>query len=61
MVDGWWGAGDPPSNKVSLSDSIVKFTVAVSNSTLDDLERRLSQARLPESIGGTMFHYGIHS
>ncbi len=42
-----------------MSESIEPFEVEVDRSTLEDLHRRLAQARFPDEIEGTGWEYGM--
>jgi epoxide hydrolase len=42
-----------------MSDAIEAFRIEVDEAVLDDLRRRLAQARLPDQIGGTGWEYGM--
>jgi microsomal epoxide hydrolase len=61
MVDGWWGRGPAPALSSDKEDQKppVRFTITTSNDTLIDLRRRLHRARIPDSLEGTNFEYGL--
>ncbi|MEW6273451.1 MAG: epoxide hydrolase family protein [Thermodesulfobacteriota bacterium] len=42
-----------------MSEAIERFEIHVDQSVLDDLRRRLAQARLPDQIEGTGWEYGV--
>jgi len=60
MVDGWWGRGPAPSSSEKEDQKPpVRFSITTSNDTMIDLRRRLHNARIPDSIEGTEFEYGL--
>lgn len=60
MVDGWWGHGPAPSSSDKEDQKPpVRFSITTSNDTMIDLRRRLHNARIPDSIEGTKFEYGL--
>uniref|UniRef100_A0A8D0GWY0 Epoxide hydrolase n=1 Tax=Sphenodon punctatus TaxID=8508 RepID=A0A8D0GWY0_SPHPU len=58
--DGWWGSGDKPP-KERDDDSIRPFRIETSDEEIQDLHRRLDQARYTPPLEGAAFHYGFNS
>ncbi|KFR10522.1 Epoxide hydrolase 1, partial [Opisthocomus hoazin] len=60
MGDGWWGSGERPL-KGKEDESIRPFKIETSDKEIEDLHRRLEQARYAPPLEGAAFHYGFHS
>ncbi|NXL88749.1 HYEP hydrolase, partial [Alectura lathami] len=60
MGDGWWGAGEKPLNAYE-DESIRPFRIEASDKDIEDLHRRLDQARYTPPLEGAAFHYGFNS
>ena len=56
IKDGWFGRG--PS-KPDSDRSIVPFTIDVPKDVLEDLKRRIENARLGEDLEDVQFQYGF--
>ncbi|XP_022240816.1 epoxide hydrolase 1-like isoform X1 [Limulus polyphemus] len=64
LPDMWWGRGKMPSHPSKFpkdNTAIRPFTINVKNNTLQDLNHRLDNARLPEPLDNVQFQYGFHS
>ncbi|XP_013789374.2 epoxide hydrolase 1-like [Limulus polyphemus] len=64
LPDMWWGRGKMPSDPSEYPEdniTIRPFVINVENETLEDLNHRLDNARLPESLDNVQFQYGFHS
>ncbi|XP_076335451.1 epoxide hydrolase 1-like [Tachypleus tridentatus] len=62
--DMWWGHGKIPSDPSEYPEdniTIRPFVISVENKTLEDLNRRLDNAHLPESLDNVQFQYGFNS
>ncbi|XP_069708656.1 epoxide hydrolase 1-like isoform X2 [Phaenicophaeus curvirostris] len=60
MGDGWWGSGERPL-KGKEDESIRPFKIETSDKEIEDLHRRLEQARYTPPLEGAAFHYGFNS
>ncbi|XP_026701911.1 epoxide hydrolase 1-like isoform X1 [Athene cunicularia] len=60
MGDGWWGSGERPL-KGKEDESIRPFKIETSDKEIEDLHRRLEQARYAPPLEGAAFHYGFNS
>ncbi|XP_064014857.1 epoxide hydrolase 1-like [Pogoniulus pusillus] len=60
MGDGWWGSGERPL-KGKEDESIRPFKIETSDREIEDLHRRLEQARYAEPLEGAAFDYGFNS
>ncbi|XP_074945327.1 epoxide hydrolase 1-like isoform X3 [Phalacrocorax aristotelis] len=60
MGDGWWGSGERPL-KGKEDESIHPFKIETSDKEIEDLHRRLEQARYAPPLEGAAFHYGFNS
>ncbi|NWI13392.1 HYEP hydrolase, partial [Crypturellus soui] len=58
MGDGWWGAGE---KKLKEDERIRPFRIETSDKEIQDLHRRLDQARYAPPLEGAAFHYGFNS
>lgn len=55
VKDGWFGRG----SERPMDETVIPFTVNVSNDTLKDLQQRLENARLGEDLENVKFEYGF--
>ncbi|XP_040523585.1 epoxide hydrolase 1 [Gallus gallus] len=60
MGDGWWGSGEKPL-KGKEDESIRPFKIETSDEEIEDLHRRLDQARYAPPLEGAAFNYGFNS
>ncbi|XP_054018367.1 epoxide hydrolase 1 isoform X2 [Dryobates pubescens] len=60
MGDGWWGSGERPL-KGKEDESIRPFKIETSDKEIEDLHRRLEQARYAQPLEGAAFDYGFNS
>ncbi|XP_052661224.1 LOW QUALITY PROTEIN: epoxide hydrolase 1-like [Harpia harpyja] len=61
MGDGWWGSGER-ALKGKEDESIRPFKIETSDKEIEDLHRRLEQARTTAPhLEGAAFHYGFNS
>ncbi|NXU85122.1 HYEP hydrolase, partial [Xiphorhynchus elegans] len=60
MGDGWWGSGERPL-RMKEDESIRPFKIVTSDKEIEDLYRRLDQARYTPHVEGAAFHYGFNS
>ncbi|NWS55014.1 HYEP hydrolase, partial [Chunga burmeisteri] len=60
MGDGWWGPGERPLQGKE-DESIRPFKIETSDKEIEDLHRRLEQARYTPGLEGAAFHYGFNS
>ncbi|NXN15013.1 HYEP hydrolase, partial [Indicator maculatus] len=60
MGDGWWGSGERPL-KEKEDESIRPFKIETSDKEIEDLHRRLEQARYAQPLEGAVFDYGFNS
>ncbi|NXF04739.1 HYEP hydrolase, partial [Smithornis capensis] len=60
MGNGWWGLGERPL-KGKEDETIRPFKVETSDKEIEDLHRRLDQARYTPHVEGAAFHYGFNS
>ncbi|XP_051469229.1 epoxide hydrolase 1-like isoform X2 [Apus apus] len=60
MGDGWWGSGERLL-KGKEDESIRPFKIETSDKEIEDLHRRLDQARYAPPLEGAAFHYGFNS
>ncbi|XP_057271372.1 epoxide hydrolase 1-like [Pezoporus wallicus] len=60
MSDGWWGSGERPVKRKE-DESIRPFRIETSDKEIEDLHRRLDQARYTPHLEGAAFHYGFNS
>ncbi|XP_072565533.1 epoxide hydrolase 1 [Paramormyrops kingsleyae] len=58
MGDGWWGVGPKPPSE---DKSIYPFLVKMSEDEIQDLHRRIDQARFTEPLEDARFHYGFNT
>ncbi|XP_037230718.1 epoxide hydrolase 1-like [Falco rusticolus] len=60
MGNGWWGSDERPL-KGKEDESICPFKIETSDKELEDLHRRLEQARYTPQLEGAAFRYGFNS
>ncbi|XP_035177681.1 epoxide hydrolase 1-like [Oxyura jamaicensis] len=60
MGDGWWGSGERPLRE-NEDERIRPFKIETSDKEIEDLHRRLDQARYVPPLEGAAFHYGFNS
>ncbi|XP_055672234.1 epoxide hydrolase 1-like isoform X2 [Falco peregrinus] len=60
MGNGWWGSDERPL-KGKEDESIRPFKIETSDKEIEDLHRRLEQARYTPQLEGAAFHYGFNS
>ncbi|XP_066467764.1 epoxide hydrolase 1 isoform X1 [Tiliqua scincoides] len=58
MGDGWWGRGQKPDSEEDTA--IHPFKVEASEAEINDLHRRLDQARFTEPLEDSYFRYGFN-
>ncbi|KAM9195650.1 epoxide hydrolase 1-like [Mergus octosetaceus] len=58
--DGWWGSGERPLREKE-DERIRPFKIETSDKEIEDLHRRLDQARYAPPLEGAAFHYGFNS
>ncbi|XP_053163720.1 epoxide hydrolase 1 [Hemicordylus capensis] len=59
MGEGWWGKGQKPDSEEDTT--IHPFMVETSEAEINDLHRRLDQARFTEPLENSNFRYGFNS
>lgn len=54
---GYFGPGEPRPDRID----IVKIKIDIKNATLENLQQRLKQSRIHDSLEETNFEYGVNS